>query len=78
MVKNPSSQKKRAREPARGLTAQNKKDLECILGVCKHEVPGKSKCLYWDKVVDNDDPAKVQFDLIVKLLNKVLKDGGNK
>ena len=60
--------KKRAREPSRGLTAQNKKDLECILGLCKHSAMTNTKCLYWDKVVDAPDPAAEQYKLIIKLL----------
>lgn len=60
--------KKRAREPSRGLTAQNKKTLECILGLCKHSAMTNTKCLYWDKVVDAADPAAEQYKLIIKLL----------
>ncbi len=63
MVKNPSPQKKRVRSDSRGLTAQNKKDLECILGCCKHA----SDCTYWKKVVDAEDPAREQFNLIIKM-----------
>lgn len=63
-VKNPSPQKKRARRDSRGLTAQNKKDLECILGCCQHE----SGCVYWKKVVDAEDPARMQFELINKMI----------
>ena len=60
--------KKRARAPSKGLTAQNKKDLECILGLCKHSALSNAKCLYWDKVVDATDPAQEQYKLIVKML----------
>lgn len=63
-----TSKKKRVREPSRGLTAQNKKDLECILGLCKHSAMTNTKCLYWDKVVDAPDPAAEQYKLIIKLL----------
>lgn len=72
MVNNPSSKKKRVRAPSRGLTAQNKKTLECILGLCGHGPEAKT-CLYWTKVVDNDDPALVQYKLIEKLIKEVTK-----
>lgn len=72
MVSNPSSKKKRVREPSRGLTAQNKKTLECILGLCRHSPEAKT-CLYWTKVVDNDDPALAQYKLIEKLIKEVTK-----
>lgn len=67
MVKNPSSTKKRVRTQKKGLTAQNKKTLECILGCCTHDVTSKT-CLYWNKVVDADDPAMMQMKLIAKLI----------
>lgn len=67
MVKNPSSTKKRVRTQKKGLTAQNKKTLECILGCCTHDVTSKT-CLYWNKVVDADDPALMQMKLIAKLI----------
>lgn len=67
MVKNPSSAKKRVRTQKKGLTAQNKKTLECILGCCTHDVTSKT-CLYWNKVVDADDPALMQMKLIAKLI----------
>lgn len=59
---------KRVTARSKGLTAQNKKDLECILGLCAHSPMGKTKCLYWDKVVDAADPAKEQYKLISRLL----------
>lgn len=68
MVNNPSRTKKRNTAHSRGLTAQNKKDLECILGLCKHNAMSNTKCLYWDKVVDSADPAQEQYKLIVKLI----------
>lgn len=67
MVKNPSSTKKLVRTQKKGLTAQNKKTLECILGCCTHDVTSKT-CLYWNKVVDADDPALMQMKLIAKLI----------
>ena len=67
-VKNTSQPKKRVRTQNKGLTAQNKKDLECILGLCNHSAFGSAKCLYWDKVVDAADPAQMQYKLIVKLI----------
>ncbi len=67
MVKDPSSTKKRVRTQKKGLTAQNKKTLECILGCCTHDVTSKT-CLYWNKVVDADDPALMQMKLIAKLI----------
>lgn len=66
MVKNPSAKKKRSTARFKGITAQNKKDLECILGCCSHEITNK-KCLYWNKVVDADDPALEQMKLIAKI-----------
>lgn len=71
MVKNPSSAKKRVRTQNKGLTAQNKKDLQCILGTCSH-TPASKTCLYWSKVVDSDDPAAVQLRLVEKIINKAL------
>lgn len=67
MVKNPSSTKKRVRPQKKGLTAQKKKTLECILGCCTHDITSKT-CLYWNKVVDADDPALMQMKLIAKLI----------
>ena len=67
MVENPSLKKKRATESSRGLSAQNKKTLQCILGCCEHNCTSKT-CVYWKKVVDSDDPAQTQYKLIVKLL----------
>lgn len=67
MVQTSTSKKKRVVGPSKGLTAQKKKDLECILGACKHDCTSKT-CLYWNKVVDADDPAAVQYKLIVKLI----------
>ena len=67
MGSNITSTKKRATAPSRGLTAQNKKDLECILGFCSHTVSNKN-CLYWNKVVDSEDPARVQYKLIERML----------
>lgn len=69
MVKNPSSKKKRVTEPLRGLTAQNKKALQCILGCCEHDITSKT-CVYWAKVVDADDPAREQMKLIAKLFGR--------
>ena len=69
MVKNPSTKKKRATEPSRGLTAQNKKTLQCILGCCTHNIDSKT-CVYWNKVVDSDDPALTQMKLISKLFGR--------
>ena len=66
MVQVSSPNKKRVTEPSRGLTAQNKKTLQCILGCCPHNVDSKN-CPYWRKVVDSDDPALMQYKLIVKL-----------
>lgn len=66
MVAVSSSKKKRATTQTRGLSAQNKKALECILGCCSHEITNKS-CVYWNKVVDSDDPALTQMKLIAKL-----------
>lgn len=66
-VKNPSSKKKAHTAQSKGLTAQNKKDLECILGVCKHEISSKT-CLYWNKIVDAEDPARAQYKLIERML----------
>lgn len=70
MVKNPSSKEKRRTERSRGLTAQNKKELECILGCCDHNAISK-KCVYWQKVVDSDYPERVQYKLILKLIKKI-------
>ena len=67
MGTNSSSKKKPLRTQNRGLTAQNKKDLECILGLCSHSITSKT-CLYWNKVVDAEDPAAAQYRLIVKLI----------
>ena len=67
MVTNPSPKEKRATVASRGLTAQNKKTLECVLGCCNHSV-GSKNCLYWTKVVDCDDPASMQLKLITKLV----------
>lgn len=66
MVSVSSSKKKRATAQNRGLTAQNKKTLQCILGCCTHDITSKT-CLYWNKVVDSDDPALTQMKLIAKL-----------
>lgn len=68
MGTNSSSKKKPLRTQNKGLTAKNKKDLECILGLCKHSAMTNTKCLYWDKVVDAPDPAAEQYKLIIKLL----------
>lgn len=65
-TKNPSSATKRVVGASRALTAQNKKALECILGLCSHK-EGAKGCLYW-KIVDADDPARAQYDLIIKLM----------
>lgn len=65
-VKHTSSTTKRTTARSKGLTAQNKKDLECILGLCNHSITSKT-CKYWNKVVDSDDPAQVQYKLIIKL-----------
>lgn len=66
MVQVSSQKKKRVREPFKGLTAQNKKALQCILGCCDHSIESKT-CVYWNKVVDSDDPALTQMKLIAKL-----------
>lgn len=70
MGKTPSQKEKRVRTQNKGLTAQNKKTLECILGLCGHGPEAKT-CLYWTKVVDSDDPALVQYKLIEKLIKEV-------
>lgn len=67
MVENPSKKKKRATAQNRGLTAQNKKTLQCILGCCTHDITSKT-CVYWNKVVDSDDPALTQMKLISKMI----------
>lgn len=67
MVSKSSSTKKRVAARSKGLTVQNKKDLECILGMCNHSITSKT-CLYWNKVVDANNPAEVQYKLIVKLI----------
>jgi hypothetical protein len=66
-VKNTSSGAKRVRTQNKGLTAQKKKTLECILGLCTHSIENKN-CLYWNKVVDAENPAGVQYKLIIKLI----------
>lgn len=66
MVSQPSSARKRATARNSGVSAQNKKALECILGCCNHGCTSKT-CTYWNKVVDSDDPAKMQMKLIIKL-----------
>lgn len=63
MVNVPSTKKKPRVARSSGVTAQIKKDLMCVLGCCKHE----NNCVYWKKVVDSDDPAKTQYDLILKM-----------
>lgn len=65
-VKHTSSTQKRAATRSNGLTVQNKKDLECILGLCSHSITSKT-CKYWNKVVDAENPAGVQYKLIIKL-----------
>lgn len=67
MVENPSKKKKRATAQNKGLTAQNKKTLQCILGCCTHDITSKT-CVYWNKVVDSDDPALTQMKLISKMI----------
>ena len=67
MVSKSSSTKKRVTARSKGLTVQNKKDLECILGMCNHSITSKT-CLYWNKVVDANNPAEAQYKLIVKLI----------
>lgn len=66
MVAVSSPKKKRVTAHSGGLTAQNKKTLQCILGCCEHDITSKT-CLYWNKVVDSDDPALTQMKLIAKL-----------
>lgn len=66
-VKHTSRQKKARTAHSKGLTAQNKKDLECILGVCTHSISSKT-CLYWNKVVDAENPERVQYKLIERML----------
>lgn len=68
-VKHTSQRPKRARVPSDGLTSQNKKDLECILGICNHTITSKT-CLYWNKVVDSEDPGRVQYKLIERIWRK--------
>lgn len=67
MVENPSTKKKRATAQNKGLSAQNKKTLQCILGCCTHDITSKT-CVYWNKVVDSDDPALTQMKLITKMI----------
>lgn len=70
---NISTQKeKRVREPSRGLRTQIKNDLKCILGACTH-APTSRTCLYWNKVVDAEDPAEIQFKLISKIIENEMK-----
>lgn len=67
MGKIPTKTQKRVRTQNKGLTAQKKKTLECILGLCTHSMENKN-CLYWNKVVDAENPAGVQYKLIIKLI----------
>lgn len=67
MGKITTSTKKRVVGPSKGLTAQKKKELECILGLCSHS-PSSKTCKYWNKVVDAEFPEGVQYKLIVKLI----------
>lgn len=67
MGKIPTKTQKRVRTQNKGLTAQKKKTLECILGLCTHSIENKN-CLYWNKVVDAENPAGVQYKLIIKLI----------
>lgn len=67
MVGESSSKKKRATAQNKGLSAQNKKTLQCILGCCTHDITSKT-CVYWNKVVDSDDPALTQMKLITKMI----------
>ena len=66
MVQVSSSRKKRRTAPSKGLTAKEKQTLQCILGCCTHQIDSKT-CMYWNKVVDSDDPALTQMKLIAKL-----------
>lgn len=52
------------------LSDKQKKELECILGLCSHSISSKT-CAYWNKVVDAENPARVQFKLIVKLIGGI-------
>lgn len=70
MVEVSSRVRKRVRTQNKGLRTQNKKTLECILGLCNHGPEAKT-CLYWTKVVDSEDPAAVQYKLIEKLIKEV-------
>lgn len=49
------------------------KDLECILGSCRH-TPASKSCLYWAKVVDAENPALEQTKLIKKIIKDVVKE----
>lgn len=69
MVEVSSSKKKRATAQNKGLTAQDKKTLQCILGCCTHDITSRT-CVYWNKVVDSDDPALTQMKLIAELFRK--------
>lgn len=66
-----TSKEKRNTAHARWLSAQIKKELECILGACKH-TPASKSCVYWAKVVDSDDPALEQLKLIEKIIRRVI------
>lgn len=70
MVEISGRTKKRVRTQNKGLRTQYKKTLECILGLCNHGPEAKT-CLYWTKVVDNEDPALEQYKLIEKLIKEV-------
>lgn len=52
------------------LSEKQKKELECILGLCSHSINSKT-CVYWNKVVDSENPAGIQFKLIVKLIGGI-------
>ena len=69
MVEVSSSKKKRATAQNKGLTAQDKKTLQCILGCCTPDITSRT-CVYWNKVVDSDDPALTQMKLIAELFKK--------
>lgn len=72
-TKDPSRKKKPPTGPSRGLRTQIKNDLKCILGCCNHAIDNP-KCRY-TKIVDAADPAGAQYKLIVKMIEKELKEG---
>lgn len=71
MTKLSTKTKKTATAQDRGVTAQ----LKCILGACTH-APSSKTCLYWNKIVDSNDPAAAQLVLIEKIIKGI--KGGKK